>query len=101
VANYGRQWDEYRRSRNIVLVALVGFVPFSAVARLLANLTKIPSLFAIAMFGWLVLLVCGAGGLGSFRCPRCGELFGETWWYRVGVFARRCMHCGLKKYSNG
>jgi hypothetical protein len=38
--------------------------------------------------------------LALFRCPRCGKRFFTTLWYR-NPFARKCVHCGLGKYSTG
>jgi predicted nucleic acid-binding Zn-ribbon protein len=37
--------------------------------------------------------------LQNFRCPRCGEKFGSSGFYH-NVFARKCLNCGLPKYSS-
>ena len=41
--------------------------------------------------------------VGSFRCPRCGEYFHSCYWgglpYR-NPLARRCLNCGLPKWSD-
>jgi hypothetical protein len=50
--------------------------------------------------GWLVIFVATAIRLHNFRCPRCGEKFFVSPGYYHNVFARRCLNCGLPKYSN-
>src|SRR5882757_8289404 len=50
---------------------------------------------------WLVLVHLASVRLGTFRCPRCNNLFASpedsvtnTW-----TLARECKHCGLPKYG--
>jgi hypothetical protein len=36
-----------------------------------------------------------------WRCPRCNRPFSASFGYHKGMFCRACIHCGLRKYSNG
>lgn len=101
MADYRRQWNEYRHYRELTLIALVGLLPFGALVRFVAVRSGVPWIFMLLMFGWLVFLSYGASGMGSFRCPRCEKRFFQTWWYRTFPFGRKCVHCGLQKFSNG
>jgi hypothetical protein len=37
--------------------------------------------------------------LQTFSCPRCGDNFSSNGFDQYSVFARKCVHCGLKKFS--
>jgi predicted RNA-binding Zn-ribbon protein involved in translation (DUF1610 family) len=56
-------------------------------------------LFFPVAISWMVAIWIASYRSGSFRCPRCGEPFYYRGSYRNG-FARRCLHCGLKKWTN-
>ena len=97
MSRFDSQWGRYRRLR---LLSLLSLVPFGTVFLLLefpgSQELRIP--FSIAM----VLGFIGVGAwfmLNFFRCPRCGKFFAMTWWYNLSIFARKCAHCGLRKFS--
>lgn len=48
---------------------------------------------------WMVVLLVVCHRMKQFRCPRCGKPFFQARWYHNDV-ARRCVHCGLKKWSD-
>src|SRR3954470_8850159 len=90
-------WLEYRRRRNLSLLAFLGFVPIFA---LLATVSD--SLFGTAtpafVFGilWMIFVVFAGNWFIRFRCPRCGEtFFAGSKWCGYNTFARRCLHCKL------
>ena len=85
-------WQEYRRRRNLVLYAFLGYVPCVSVIALLAqflfhNLT----LGFVAAIAWMTFFAVAAIRHTSFRCPRCGKWLFAKWWYH-NPFARRCVH---------
>jgi hypothetical protein len=95
-----QQWNEYKRRRNLFLLALLGYMPVVAtLGSLIARVFHTETLFPIVAFGWMGFLAISALRLNCWPCPRCGKWFAATWWYR-NPFARRCVHCGLPKYSN-
>jgi hypothetical protein len=99
MGRYEEQWRRYRRLRRLSLLVLLPFcgVPFFPHGD---GSLSLPVLFPIMMLSGFV----GVGAwflLNYFRCPRCGRLFAITWWYSVSIFARKCVHCGLRKFSDG
>ncbi|HTX75996.1 MAG TPA: hypothetical protein VMD29_07315 [Terracidiphilus sp.] len=57
-----------------------------------AILVSIPMVFgAVGVIAWFQL--------NYFRCPRCGRLFAIASWYNLSIFARKCVHCGLRKFG--
>lgn len=52
----------------------------------------------IVALAWMISLVVTGNRAANFRCPRCGKHFFKTFWY-YNSFARRCVHCGLRKWS--
>ena len=93
-------WRNYRRRRNQFVFVFVGYVPICfAFAYLTTKLfhTTVPGLtFGIC---WMVLFAVTGLRLQVLPCPRCGEAFFAKWFYH-NIFARRCVHCGLPKYSD-
>ncbi len=65
MADYRRQWNEYRHYRELTLIALVGLLPFGALVRFVAVRSGVPWIFMLLMFGWLVFLSYGASGMGA------------------------------------
>src|SRR6202043_556911 len=101
MSDYQQQWKRYKLWRNLALLALAGFLPVILLARVIARIFNLPLLFIIIAFAWFLLIATAGSEVSYWRCPRCGKPFSITWWYRLGVYARRCVHCGLPKYSNG
>jgi hypothetical protein len=100
VEDYTENWRKYKRTRNLFWLMFVGYVPVVfAVSLLLFKLLHNTSpgfAFALAwMAGWMVTGI----RLNTWRCPRCGKWFAAKWWYNKGFFARKCVHCGLPKYT--
>jgi hypothetical protein len=56
---------------------------------------------------WMIAFAVVGYYKSNFACPRCGETFFRAWddrpWrksWRSNPFARRCLHCGLPKWSD-
>jgi hypothetical protein len=99
--DYQQDWQEYKRQRNQFWLVFVSYVPVcSAVAFVSLKLfhTLTPG-FIVALF-WMGLFLYTEIRLNTFSCPRCRNSFSSTWWYNKGFFARKCVHCGLRKYEN-
>jgi hypothetical protein len=86
--------------RNAVWLFFAGWLPAMAVVMLVAaRLLRAPLLFYLAAAVYVGLLLIVSVRFTSWRCPRCRKWFHSTWWY-YNSFARKCVHCGLKKYAD-
>ncbi len=93
-------WEEYRRRRKVWLFAVIGYVPIVfAVALLSMSLFSTFTPAFVVAFVWMAFLAIAGNLVIRFPCPRCGKWFFARWWYYNG-FARRCVHCGLPKYTD-
>jgi hypothetical protein len=101
MSDFQQNWKRYKFWRKLALLALAGFLPVILMARVIARIFNLPVLFIIISFAWFLLIATAGGVVSYWRCPRCGKQFRITSWYRMGVSARRCVHCGLPRYSNG
>lgn len=90
-------WNEYRKRRNFAII--VGFAPVVFPLEVLAFRsfhTFVPAYVLAA--AWIILFTIAWNRVAWFPCPRCGKwFFGKRW---GNMFARRCAHCGLRKYSD-
>src|SRR5437879_5295172 len=93
-------WDDYRRRRRWFFgVWLGGFLFVASLAALLNKLSLGDLAFWILGPAWMASFVVVAARLQLFRCPRCHRRFFNTFWYG-NLLARRCVHCGLPKWSD-
>jgi hypothetical protein len=111
MSKYAEQWQDYRRRRNLLLFAYIGFLPVAIVFILVTLLlfgdkphTDTPG--GVFGFCWLAFSFFASLRVSRFRCPRCGNMFFyqveqrlvfRIW--RGNVFSGKCLHCGLPKYS--
>jgi hypothetical protein len=97
--DYGVQWRELKKRRNLALFAFIGYVPITFAFGLLTHhffqSEKPVFVFAIA---WMLFYAVAGNRCNNFHCPRCGKSFFSKWWYHNG-FARRCVHCKLPLYG--
>lgn len=100
---YEEDWTEYRRIRNLTFsIWLLGLPVIFGLSWLCSLIFPKIALFVFAPLGISWFAICAYNGfrLQLFRCPRCGEWFSATWWYNLSILARKCVHCGLPKFSN-
>jgi hypothetical protein len=96
-------WVRHKHLRNrLLLMFFFGPVVLAGPLLLLPGSILLSNGFSIA-FGvlnlfFLVLFLVDLVALSRWLCPRCGERF-YSWRHGLGIFARRCFHCGLLKYS--
>jgi len=97
--DYVESWQEYRKRRNLLLFAFLGYVPIVGIVALITiRLFGSTTPAFILALSWMAFFVFAAIRFQTFRCPRCGKWFFATWWYH-NIFARRCVHCSLPKYD--
>jgi hypothetical protein len=105
MADYSQDWEEYRKRRNLALG--IGFSIFPVklliwgISRVLHNDGVFSVVEGVLTFCWLSGTIIASYYAQFCPCPRCGKQFSNKWWYHKGMaFARRCVHCGLRKYAN-
>ena len=98
MADYAEHWKRYKCTNILSLLLFIGYVPAIAVAGYICKkLVNTPTPGFMLAFPWMILLVINANRALNWRCPRCGERFGDRW---NRTLADRCGHCGLAKYQN-
>ena len=110
MSKYVRQWQDYRRRRNLFLFAYIGWLPLAVVFILVAILLfgdkphYDKPVGAIAICCWMAFFVFASMRFSGFRCPRCGNKFfiqRRLMFSSYSMFATKCVHCDLPKYAGG
>ena len=100
MSEYRQSWLRYKRLRNLFIIMLLGFLPFVRIADTLSQRLFHSAILSVPLvLIYFVILYAAGFRLAVWRCPRCGKWFAATWWYNLGFLARRCVHCGLRKYE--
>lgn len=101
MSDYQQEWQQYKRRRNQFWLVFVGYVPVCGAITLFSfELFHTFTPGFVVAFLWMALFMFTGIRVQMWRCPRCGKWFSATWWYNLGPLARRCVHCGLRKYEN-
>jgi len=96
---YATQWNEYRKRRRLFWLVFATYVPGVAIIGVpLARLFRTGILVGVTAGLWMLAFVVTANYLGFWKCPRCGKPFFRKWWYH-NSFARKCVHCELRKWT--
>jgi hypothetical protein len=98
---YTKNWQRYRKLRNLFFAIWIGYIPAVGVFTMLVSKafgTVTPGFVFAGM--WMVMFAVTGVRLSTWKCPRCGKWFAATWWYNKGFFARKCVHCGLPKFAD-
>ena len=106
--SYDRDWQQYKVLRNCALAFYLSIVLAPIWAPYLTAIPLLSPRFSLAV--WVILFVFIEVRLLSWRCPRCQQWYFVSMkqsppnlilkgWYDV-IFIRRCIHCGLRKYSS-
>jgi hypothetical protein len=98
-------WDEYRRRRRAWWLALLLFplwlFPGGMIQHILAGYgfraNSLVTFLAVVVPPMACMMVAHLR-LMFWPCPHCGRSFHVCWWYG-NAFARRCVHCGLPKWT--
>jgi hypothetical protein len=105
MADYGKQWQEYKNLRNQVL-AMPGLILVVLLLGLVFKRLILSSLHleiaAIVIFaGVFATLFVVALRVEKWRCPRCGRRYVSRWVGSGAVFfAQNCANCRLRKFAN-
>src|SRR5437588_826428 len=92
-------WKDYRRRRRWFFgVWLGGFLVVVLLVKLLSTLSLDDLAFYILGPAWMIGFLIAGMRMWLFQCPRCHRRFFCTWWHG-NLFARKCLHCGLPKWS--
>ena len=101
MGKYDVQWRIYRWLRRISLYGFLGWILGMLLIGLLTGL-DIPVPIPVLVLKAYLVIVFGAWVLlNFFLYPRCHWPFAITWWYSLSIFAWKCAHCDLRKFSNG
>jgi hypothetical protein len=73
--DYGQEWENYRRRRNLKLFLGIGYVPITFAFGLITTaLFHTSALFPVFAVLWMLLSLYVATHK-NMRCPRCGKWF--------------------------
>jgi hypothetical protein len=93
---YTTQWQDLRVRTAAVYVAAVG-----GLVLVLAILSAFGQRATSVIAFWILAYMSSGYYRYRFRCPRCKKAFFMNGPHFVNYFMGRCVHCGLKKWSNG
>lgn len=97
--DYTSEWEDYsRRVRWFFGSWLGGFAVVGLLAAVLGRLAIAGLVLTILAVAWIALFIVLAVRLQLFKCPRCRQKFFMAFSH-YNPFARRCVHCGLPKWS--
>lgn len=92
-------WKEFKRRRLIAWIFLVTMLPVILLFGWLFNvLLEMEDVELYVAYAWLAAWGIAVMRVTLFPCPRCKKWFFAKWWVS-NVFARKCIHCGLPKFS--
>jgi hypothetical protein len=57
-------------------------------------------LFFVIAIPLVILLTYTHEHFLAFRCPRCGQKYDRRSRFNLNGFAKKCVYCGLPKYSS-
>jgi hypothetical protein len=96
-------WQRYRRWFRLAWLLFFGFIPgVSAIGMVLHPFFGFDVPIMVAASAWMAAWAVAASRAMGLRCPRCGLYFFSGYWFFLpyrNPFASRCVHCGLKKWS--
>ena len=104
--SYSQAWNRYRTLNRAFWVTLAVlpllFLATAAVAALMPARILQAIGFVVCVLGTVALFI-RLGYLNfmlhGWRCPRCCRPYFVRWWTGYVPFVRKCMHCGLPKWS--
>lgn len=97
--DYETSWQHYRKQSRLAWFLWLAFVPVvGGVGVLITRFTRETFPIMILAVTWIIWWFVVSTRVGNFRCPRCDRPFFRAQWYH-NSFARKCVHCGLPKYS--
>lgn len=102
---YQKQWEEYRRRRNLHLFAFVSLFiyPFiiNAVLFFIEINDKKRNTLELMFFGvWAILYLAALMNFRTWKCPKCREQFlTKEYRSRSWFLTGKCQNCNFVKYE--
>jgi len=100
MSDYVQAWKEYKRRRNQYLGMLFAFLVIGPILIFFVELLRNQVLFFVIATTLIVLVTYTHERFLAFRCPRCGKKYDRRWRFNFSGFAKKCVYCGLPKYSS-
>ena len=98
MSDYQKEWHRYKELRKQFLIVWLGSVPVYLIA---TDLLKNSALLYFAAITWIGLFFVAGFRFRLWSCPRCGKPFAGYLIQPGGLFRRRCVNCGLDRFSVG
>ncbi|MFC1498895.1 hypothetical protein ACFLS1_10565 [Verrucomicrobiota bacterium] len=99
MTSYADQWKDYRRRRWLFLGMFLVYLPgVCLISSPIRHYLKWEHAEMVVALSWMFAFVVVGLWFTLWPCPRCGRGFFATWWFS-NQFARKCVHCGLPKWS--
>src|SRR4029077_6938998 len=101
MSDYQKEWHRYKQLKKQFLVVWLCSLP--AYLILMPEILKNSTLLYATAITWAGLFFLTGFRFRLWRCPRCGNPYAGYLIQTGGLelFRRRCVHCGLERYSNG
>jgi len=100
--DFQQAWQLYRRQGRLWIALFVLYVPaVVGTALFCIRYFHTPKPAIAVAVAWMAITFYQTARINLWRCPRCGNPFSGTLWRSKGMFATKCMHCGLPKYGSG
>jgi hypothetical protein len=99
--DYDAQWADLRLRDRLFWFIFLSYMPGVAFITYLVHLAWpdfIDRVGFIVAIPWMAAFLVAGIYRMSFNCPRCGKKFFHSWRWS-NSFARKCVHCGLKRWS--
>ena|SRR5579864_1864393 len=99
MSDYVQAWKEYKRQRNQYLGMLLAFLVIVPTLIFFVEPLRNEVLFFVIATPLVILVTYTHERFLAFRCPRCGKKYDRRWRLKFSGFAKKCVYCGLPKYS--
>jgi hypothetical protein len=99
MSDYVQAWKEYKQRRNQYLGMLFSILVIVPILILFEELHRNKLLFFVIAIPLVVLVTYTHERFLAFRCPRCTKKFDRRSRFNFSGFAKKCVYCGLPKYS--
>jgi hypothetical protein len=100
MSDYQKDWHRYKELKKQFLIVWLGGL---AAWLLVPEIVKNSTLLYVVAISWVALFFFTGFRFRLWHCPRCGNPYAGYLLQTGGLvlFRRRCVHCGLDRYSNG
>jgi hypothetical protein len=96
---YDGSWKGYRKRRRLFWIVFLTYLPgASFIGILLERIFNSEYPIYVVAILWMIAFAVTGLRLTYWKCPRCDNHFFAKRWY-VNQFARKCLHCGLPKWT--